>query len=280
MKQRIITAVVAVALFLPVLYFSHTVVWEIVMGLFAIIGTVEVIRCIGMENKLWLVIPALAYSVSLPCLTLVFDDPLSLHTALLLATLLYLFVLLFAGVFHIKELPTHVYASLFSLSVYVVLPFVALICLRRANHGLYLCILVFVASWITDTFAYFTGYFLGKHKLAPFVSPKKTIEGSIGGTLFAIGGCMGYGALIGTADSAVIPHYLALAVVGLILSIVSQLGDLAASAVKRSYGIKDYGKLFPGHGGILDRFDSVIAVSAFLWILNEMPGIFRIFTFA
>ncbi|HBE14486.1 MAG TPA: hypothetical protein DCY74_09980, partial [Clostridiales bacterium] len=71
---------------------------------------VEVIRCIGMENKLWLVIPALAYSVSLPCLTLVFDDPLSLHTALLLATLLYLFVLLFAGVFHIKELPTHVYA--------------------------------------------------------------------------------------------------------------------------------------------------------------------------
>lgn len=279
MKTRIITAFIAVALFIPVLYFSDTVVFEIVMALFGLVATTEILRCIGLSGQYSLVIPALLYSLSLPVITLLFDGD-AVFSALLFATLIYLFVLLFVGVFRAATLKVDAYGVLFSLSVYAALPFTALICLRRADHGLYLCLMVFIISWLTDTFAYFSGYFFGKHKLAPLVSPKKTIEGSVGGTLFAVLGCVGYGALIDALDETVIPNYLALAITGLILSIVSQFGDLAASAVKRNYSIKDYGNLFPGHGGILDRFDSVVAVAVFLWILQQIPDLFRVFTYA
>ncbi len=279
MKTRIITAIVAVALFIPVLYFSDTVIFEIVMGLFGFVATLEITRCIGVQKKYSLVIPALLYSIALPVIPLISEGSAG-FSVLLFVTLIYLFVLLFVGVFRASTLHVDAYGVLFALSVYAALPFTALIYLRRADHGLYLCLLVFIVSWMTDTFAYFTGYFFGKHKLAPLVSPKKTIEGSVGGTLLAVAACVGYGALIATIDNTVTPNYLALAIVGLILSIVSQLGDLAASAVKRNYGIKDYGNLFPGHGGILDRFDSVVAVSVFLWILQQMPDLFRVFTYA
>lgn len=279
MKTRIITAIVAVALFIPVLYFSDTVVFELVMGLFGLVATLEVTRCIGVQKHPSLVIPALLYSIALPAITLLCDGQAG-YPVLLFATLIYLFILLFVGVFRALDLHVDGYGVLFALSVYAALPFTALIYLRRADHGLYLCLLVFIISWMTDTFAYFTGYFFGKHKLAPIVSPKKTIEGSVGGTLLAVAACIGYGYLISVLDDAVTPNYLALALTGLILSIVSQLGDLAASAVKRNYGIKDYGNLFPGHGGILDRFDSVIAVSTFMWILQQVPDLFRVFTYA
>ncbi|MBQ5801294.1 MAG: phosphatidate cytidylyltransferase, partial [Clostridia bacterium] len=124
--------------------------------------------------------------------------------------------------------------------------------------------LVFVGAWVTDTFAYFTGFFFGRHKLIPEVSPKKTIEGAIGGTLFATVGFAVVGIIYGYSTRNII----ILAVIGIFASIVSQLGDLSASLVKRHHGIKDYGSLFPGHGGVLDRFDSILAVSAFLYVVS------------
>ena len=118
---------------------------------------------------------------------------------------------------------------------------------------------------MTDIFAYFTGRFLGKHKLIPAVSPKKTVEGSIGGIIFCVISTIVFGLIvenffIGSGKA----NYIVLAVSGIFISVVSQMGDLIMSVIKRHYGIKDYGKLFPGHGGILDRFDSVMAVSVIL----------------
>lgn len=123
--------------------------------------------------------------------------------------------------------------------------------------------LVFVASWGTDIFAYFVGMICGKHKLIPDVSPKKTIEGAIGGiigttALFAI-----YGMLFLHLETV---QYVVLIAFAPFASVIAQVGDLLMSLIKRNYGIKDYGKLLPGHGGVLDRFDSIIAVSLFLCI--------------
>ncbi|CEJ74474.1 phosphatidate cytidylyltransferase [[Clostridium] sordellii] len=118
--------------------------------------------------------------------------------------------------------------------------------------------LIFIVSFMTDTFAYFSGYLFGRHKLIPSISPKKTIEGSIGGILGSTICCVAFGYVFNLG----IAHMI---LVGSIGSVVAQLGDLFASAIKRYVGIKDYGKLIPGHGGILDRFDSVILVAPFVY---------------
>ena len=122
--------------------------------------------------------------------------------------------------------------------------------------------LIFIIAFMTDTFAYFAGYLFGKHKLIPKVSPKKTIEGSIGGTLGSTLICLGFGYIFNIDLMAVV-------LLGFFGSIIAQMGDLFASSIKRYVGIKDYGKLIPGHGGILDRFDSVILVAPFVYsIIN------------
>ena len=120
--------------------------------------------------------------------------------------------------------------------------------------------LIFLSSWGCDTFAYCTGMLLGRHKLAPVLSPKKSVEGAIGG----IAGAALLGVLYGVLTKGNIPIYALICAVG---AAASQVGDLAASAVKRQHNIKDYGHLIPGHGGILDRFDSVIVTAPMIYIL-------------
>lgn len=131
--------------------------------------------------------------------------------------------------------------------------------IREYTYGNVFIWLAFISAWGCDTGAYFTGVTIGKHKLIPTLSPKKTIEGSVGGIVVATGLAVIYGLLI--------QHYFTLEDVNIVLlcgmtgfvgSILSQIGDLAASAIKRYTGIKDFGKLIPGHGGIIDRFDSVL----------------------
>lgn len=112
--------------------------------------------------------------------------------------------------------------------------------------------LVLLSAFCTDIFAYFSGYLFGKHKLCPVLSPKKTIEGAVGGTLGSVICCGFFGYLV---VPEIWLHCLAIGCIGAVLS---QCGDLTASAYKRKMGIKDYGNLIPGHGGIMDRFDSVL----------------------
>ena len=138
--------------------------------------------------------------------------------------------------------------------------FIALV--RDIEHGMFWVWLIPISSWGSDTCAYFTGVTIGKHKLAPHLSPKKTIEGSVGGVLGA--GIIGYiYTIIYTSYSvAELRKYVVLVVIAVMLSaILSQIGDLAASAIKRYFKEKDFGYLLPGHGGILDRFDSLLFVA-------------------
>lgn len=126
---------------------------------------------------------------------------------------------------------------------------------------------IFACSWVCDVGAYFVGVLLGKHKLAPVLSPKKSIEGAIGGVFFAalLGGLFAFVVVepyIGKKGIAWM--FVIISAVG---AVISQVGDLAASGIKRNEGIKDYGRLIPGHGGIMDRFDSVIFTAPMVYIL-------------
>ena len=127
-------------------------------------------------------------------------------------------------------------------------------------HGWFYMIIGLFAPWATDTFAYFTGVAIGKHKLVPHISPKKTWEGCIGGALFCAVAVMLYSCFViyklENIQMGVVPYGIFMFLLGLLISIMSQLGDWFCSVIKRRTGIKDFGNIFPGHGGMLDRFDS------------------------
>lgn len=137
-------------------------------------------------------------------------------------------------------------------------------------HGLFLILFVMFCAWLTDTFAYFTGSFLGKHKLCPKISPKKTVEGAIGGVL---GGVLSAVILYAVFENFVFddPHkrYLEIVLISAVLSVLGMCGDLTFSVLKRNCGVKDFSNLVPGHGGVMDRFDSeVFVLLGFYAIIN------------
>lgn len=141
---------------------------------------------------------------------------------------------------------------------------------RNLEHGFYLVWLIFISSWISDTAAYLVGTTLGKHKMTPKLSPKKSVEGAIGGILGAalVGGLFAFFIVEKRVVSSEIT--IAFILISAIGSIISQVGDLAASAIKRNHEIKDYGKVIPGHGGIMDRFDSVIFTAPIIYFLSML----------
>ena len=138
---------------------------------------------------------------------------------------------------------------------------------RRQEHGEYLVWLIFICAFCSDTGAYFTGSAIGKHKLTPVLSPKKTYEGAIGGILFTavVAGFYGY-CMYAVWQVGKENMFLLYALLGGIGSVFAQIGDLVASSIKRFVGIKDYGKIMPGHGGVLDRFDSVLFTAPLIYI--------------
>ncbi|MBQ7347927.1 MAG: phosphatidate cytidylyltransferase [Clostridia bacterium] len=268
MKTRIITAIVACCILLPVLIFSDTPALPGAMALCALIAVYEMVSCIGLKKAYVLNIPLYIYALGFPFFIRYaanIELIRQVTLAVCLVTALYFFsVLTFShGKYKLADI-----SICFITVFYILAGFNSIMILRDYElGGKYVYLTVFLGAWITDTFAYFCGMLFGrggKHKLIPDVSPKKTVEGSIGGIIFCMIGMVVFGVIINHISDTLHANYLFLVLGGFLASVVSQIGDLCMSVIKRTYGIKDYGKLFPGHGGMLDRFDSVIAVSIVL----------------
>jgi len=141
------------------------------------------------------------------------------------------------------------------------------------HYGRFFILFALLAAWLTDTFAYFTGSLIGKHKMCPNISPKKTVEGAIGGI---IGGVLSCVILFAVFDNFFFEkhnmNYIEVIVIALLLSLISMVGDLSASVIKRNFNVKDFGNVVPGHGGVMDRFDSGLFVIA---SLNAIIVIYR-----
>lgn len=268
MLKRIVTAVVAMFIFIPVAWFSDTYVFPIAIALVAAIGLFEMFRCIGVL-KLWgLSVPLIVVGGAMPIIARVFDTKESDFHFVILGVSIILALYIFAvSLFSKGKLPIELAGLTFMTEFYISGGFTSIVLLRDFQDiGIYLFMLIFVGAWITDIFAYFSGKFFGKHKLIPEISPKKTVEGSIGGIVFCSLAFVLYGFILTKIVEISGTSYIVLAIVGIIISIVAQIGDLAMSQIKRKFGIKDYGKIMPGHGGVLDRFDSIIAVALVLII--------------
>ncbi len=267
LKTRILTAVIGVPLIILMLL-SPTPVITVLVSAASVVALYEYFKAVGINNKKLLCV--LGYIASL-VISLGSGFTVSISLILVYAYVLILFVTMLSSKGNIKILD--VCKLIFGL-LYIPYFMSHITYIRTLDLGNFYVWLVFLGAFMTDSAAYFTGTFLGKHKLCPKISPNKTIEGAIGGVLGGGLSFVIYGIIINAFFSQFLDgksiSIILIFILGLMVSVVSQIGDLVASYIKREYEIKDYGSLFPGHGGMLDRCDSIILVAPviFLFLSN------------
>lgn len=253
MKTRILAALVLVPVLIVALLIAPVYVAAAVVGLMCGIASYELLYQTGLVKhpRLNVYSALMAFSVSAWSY---FGTP---YAAALIG--LFVYALLLFGEMLISNAKMKVQDICVCLLAGIVVPFMlsALVRILLLPGGRCLLFVPFLMAFLSDTGAYFVGVFFGKHKLCPVISPKKTVEGFIGGIATAVIGMLAYG-LIMERFFLFEVNYLVALVYGLLGSVAGVMGDLSMSVIKRQTGIKDYGNLIPGHGGILDRFDSVM----------------------
>lgn len=261
MLKRIITSIVAVGVLLPILWLSNTLVFPIAAAIVTVMCLFEMARCMGLHKNWALMLPLYAFALAFPVLQRVFVEDMYVAIIAFIAACAYVVYTFALVIWSHGKLSYNNACSHCLTSFYILLAMNMIVYVRDfGDNGKYIYLLIFMGAWVTDIFAYFTGVFFGKHKLIEDVSPKKTIEGSIGGIVFCAISYVVLG-LITDAFFGCQANLIFLAISGIIMAVIAQVGDLIMSVIKRHYGIKDYGKIFPGHGGMLDRFDSILAVT-------------------
>lgn len=264
MTKRVISAIIMVLIFVPFLLMGG-VYFTVFMALLGAIGLYEIMHIRANKKEFPVIVRILGYLLVILLIvsnSKAIDFQYNLDYRLVSAIL---FIFLSPMVFFNNSKKYNLNDALFLIGsvIFVGLSFNLLVVTR--NFSLMYIIYLFLITTMTDTFALFTGMLIGKHKLAPEISPKKTIEGAIGGTVM---GTIVASAFYTTVINSSIPLVFVILITALLTGI-GQVGDLAFSAIKRYYGQKDFSNLIPGHGGILDRFDSLIfVVLVFILVLG------------
>ncbi|MDE6035010.1 MAG: phosphatidate cytidylyltransferase [Ruminococcus sp.] len=279
MLTRIISGVVGVLILAVVLYFHNTMVLPIAIAVIIAIMLYELLRAVKMHKCMPVLIASEVCGIVTPLLSasfrreriyhiystelqnpnsFTFDNEI-IHIMQFVVTLLCAFVIFVTWLKKHKKIRYE--QIFFTLAVMVLVPHAMSTMILIHNYdmadGLFLLIMALCGAWIADTGAYFSGVALGKHKLCPEISPKKTVEGFIGGILTT--GIV-YAVAFGVRFGFIVQNVLAAFILGIVCAVIGTVGDLSASMVKRQIGFKDYGNIMPGHGGLMDRFDSVLFV--------------------
>ena len=276
MKTRVITAIVGIIVLIGVMFTFNTLLFNLVIAAITLIAVHEIYSALGFEKKDWLM-----YAVLVPYTLLVMTSNyqvmrrLVMPMSFLLVTFYAIYLVVRNGTISYQKA-----SGLLMFSGIVIFCFYSFIRLKEllpveqyGYDAVFFILLILCFAWGGDTCAYFAGRAFGKHKLCPVVSPKKTVEGAVGGVL----GTMAFGVIITLVYSVAanrmeafsrcnigVSRYVIIALLGGVGAVLGIYGDLFASVVKRQCGIKDYGTIFPGHGGILDRFDSVMFIAPFV----------------
>ena len=271
MFQRVMVAVVGIPFLLVVLLLLPEWAPAILVTAMCAMGAHELLHAVGVKNKalLWAGVLAAAL-VPVEIYVTAWTE----RTFLPLLALAFVFVLFGLAIGNYGK-PTAIPFGHLTMTLFAGLVFPSMLgCLLRLRLvyelGPALVFVPLCISFGSDTFALFAGMLFGKHKLAPHVSPKKTVEGGIGGIVGGVFGMALMWAIIHWTIGYDLCTWWEAVILGVVGSVISQMGDLSFSVIKREFGVKDYGKLLPGHGGILDRFDSVTFVSPCVWLLLTM----------
>ena len=258
-KTRLISGIILVIIALLTIISGGTVLLATLL-LISLIGMGEIFRAMGVKEANFTLLEITSYITIIGYyITMFFDLEAYLLVVVIIGLILNMFVYVFT---YPKFNAGQVMAAFFGI-IYVGVMLSFIYQTREMAGGAFHVWLIFLCSWGCDTCAYCAGMTLGRHKMAPVLSPKKSIEGAVGGVVGA--------ALLGGIYAAVIKapilEYIIICAIG---ALIAMVGDLAASAIKRNQDIKDYGNLIPGHGGIMDRFDSVIFVAPIIFILSKL----------
>ena len=265
MLTRIVVSLVLAPLFLAVLLAAPVGVVALMVSGIVALAAFELLRAVGVEKNVFACSVTLVSAALIPvCYWLQAESWAVKLVLLCLLFALFLNAVLTYGTEKAVR-AEHILFGLFGGILYPML-MSALVQLRMTEHGAFLVMLPIVSAFLTDTGAYFVGMFFGKHRGIIPVSPKKSVEGFVGGLLSGIGFMTLYGFVL-NRFFALDANLLIMAVYGLVGAVVTMLGDLAFSLIKRQYGIKDYGHLLPGHGGMLDRFDSMSFAAPTMYLL-------------
>ncbi len=268
MKTRVLFGVGGAIVVVVVLFFCPPIVAQLCMMALSVIAAQEFTAAVAGKGRrnLQIVAMLLALGTSMASARNSYTE--YWLRAMLLIGVIVLFAMLLRC--HKKIGFTEIAGAYFGgiIIPYMLMSLIRMFTMTEANGKVYILIPL-LAAWGSDTFALFAGMAFGRHKLAPVISPKKTIEGSIGGVAGAVALMVVYGIVANLLADAGMSFALCIAI-GLFGAVLGQMGDLSFSIVKRKVGIKDYGKIFPGHGGVLDRFDSVIFVAPAVELLLHL----------
>ncbi len=258
-KTRLLSGIVLVIVLVATVGLGGNVLFA-VLGIISLIGMSELYKVVGVHNK---VLGLAGYLAAAVYYALLFTGRMEY---VMMLSILFLVAVMAVYVFSFPKFQAEQVMTVFFGLYYVAVMLSYVYQTRLLSDGGTVVWLIFLSSWGCDTCAYCVGVLIGKHKMAPKLSPKKSVEGGIGGVLgAALLGVLF--ALLMSRWQGVDAHPSQYAVICGVGGMISQVGDLAASAVKRNHDIKDYGKLIPGHGGILDRFDSVIFTAPVIYYL-------------
>ena len=256
MKKRVVTAAILIPVLVLVALVAPKIVAAVVWGLLLMIGVYELLYTTGLVQH-----PRMVLYSALMALATSLWSHYGANQGIALLGILVFFILLFS-----ELMANHVKISLemitYCFFAGAILPYLlcAIIRILSMASGRYLIAIPFVVAFLSDAGAYFAGSTFGKHKLAPVVSPNKTVEGVIGGLVSAMAGMLIYGVILSLVFRYQV-HFGVALLYGLLGSAVGVFGDLCFSIIKRMSGIKDFGTLIPGHGGFYDRFDSMVTVA-------------------
>ena len=270
MKKRIISALIGLVVLAVVLSFFDTIVLNIAIAAIAVMAVCEFFQATKISSNKAVAAVGCFVAATIPFIPR--EKEMDLLPIVLLPYIAILFCILLKS--HSTTRVEQI-AMAFMVSLGIPLALSSAVYFRDTygeTIGLFYLILALGAAWFSDTGAYFVGCAIGKHKMAPVISPKKTWEGLAGGITTCVI-CM---MLVGKAFELAVPtaeiNYILLLALAPLASVISVIGDLSFSLVKRQFGIKDFGNIMPGHGGVLDRFDSVIFAAPLIWgIVQTVP---------
>ena len=265
MKTRILTAVILVPLIFIVLFFLSPYVLAGVVSIICAISAYELLQAIGVKQNGRIRVYAISSAVIIPIGTYFGLTHIVFPAVFLILMSLSFFEAIIAFKTEKNITFSQILIILFAGAL-IPLMMSGLVDLKLMHEGRFMVLLPIICAFLTDAGAYFTGMAIGKKKAFPIVSPKKTVEGCVGGLVVGILSMLLFGVIISLTTPYQVAFW-ALLIYGLIGSSLCQIGDLAFSLIKREFDIKDYGKLIPGHGGMLDRFDSMVFTAPAIYLL-------------